>query len=235
MKSRRQARVAGIDGCRGGWLALRLEAASGRVLGLEMAAAWSELSLDDVAVIGVDMPVGLADAGPRACDRAARTLLPTGRKSSVFPPPRRYMLGYRRWAEANGAGRAREGVGIARQSWNITGKIAELDAALTPAEQARVFEVHPELVFHRLNGWAPLPRKKSAAGREVRGELLWHAGVSDLDTFVEGRDRSRVAADDVLDAAACALAARRILNGEARRVPTAPPRDGRELRMEIWF
>jgi predicted RNase H-like nuclease len=50
-----------------------------------------------------------------------------------------------------------------------------------------------------------------------------------------GLPRRATAPDDLLDAAACALAAERILAGRARRVPDDPPRDSRGLRMEIWY
>ena len=41
--------------------------------------------------------------------------------------------------------------------------------------------------------------------------------------------------DDVLDAAACALAARDMLKGRATRLPPAPRLDARGLKMEIWY
>ena len=191
-------------------------------------------------MLAVDMPIGLADSGPRACDIAARRHLPRGRKSSVFPPPRRAMLACANWAEANALGRAREGKGLSHQAWNLTPRIRELDQALTPADQARVREVHPELVFQRLNGTAAqpdtLPSKKTPAGQAARLALLARAGVRELPALIETLPRSQAKPDDLLDAAACALAARDILAGRATCLPgPAPPRDARGLRMEIWF
>lgn len=229
-----EAWVAGVDGCRGGWLALWLQAAGGRAAAAVPARRWVELDLAAARLVAVDMPVGLAEAGPRACDKAARALLPAGRKSSVFPPPRRYMLACGSWPAANAEGRRRENVGLGRQSWNITNKIAELDAALAPADQAWLREAHPELVFHHLNGWRPLPRKRGAEGRRRRLALLAAAGARGLARLLQGRPGG-VRPDDVLDAAACALAARRMLAGEAACLPAAPPRDRRGLRMEIWY
>jgi len=57
--------VAGVDGCRGGWLMVRLETASRRV-GVDLAGSWGALDLSGLALIAVDMPIGLADAGPSA-------------------------------------------------------------------------------------------------------------------------------------------------------------------------
>ena len=237
------ARVAGIDGCRAGWIALTLgpEGAAARIA---MAETWSALALEGHDMLAVDMPIGLADTGPRACDIAARQRLPRARKSSVFPPPRRAMLACASWAEANALGRAREGTGLSRQAWNLAAKIRELDRALGPGDQDRVREVHPELVFQRLNEAASqsstlpasLPSKKTAAGRAARLALLERAGIPGLPGLLARVPRSGAQPDDLLDAAACALAARDMLAGRARRLPASePPRDARGLRMEIWF
>lgn len=226
--------VVGIDGCRGGWLALRLGSGPDPPRA-EIAASWRDLALAEAAMVAVDMPVGLTDAGPRGCDLAARRLLPKGRKSSVFPAPRRYMLACATWREAQDEGRRREGLGLSKQSWNILPKIREVDAALRPADQAHIREAHPELIFHHLNGWAALPGKRSREGRAARLEILEAAGITGIDALAAGIPRSQAQPDDVIDAAACALAARRMLTGEAVRLPESPLRDPRGLRMEIWY
>src|SRR5437870_3658001 len=86
-------RLAGVDGCRLGWVVATDD-------GVEVVPA-----LDDVLVqcdaVGIDIPIGLPDAGPRACDVEARRRLGP-RRSSVFPAPRRALLPCRDWA----AGRA---------------------------------------------------------------------------------------------------------------------------------
>jgi len=233
------ADVAGIDGCKGGWLALILGAAAD-VRHVAVAPSWRDLDLSGCAMLAVDMPVGLSDSGPRACDIAARRHLPKGRKSSVFAPPRRAMLACRTWAEANALGRARDGSGISHQAWNLAPKIRELDAAIDPALQDRVREVHPELVFQRLHGLtepgsAPLPSKKTVAGRAARLALLETAGIAGLPDRIAALPRKLAQPDDLLDAAACALAARAIVMGTATCLPDNPPRDVRGLKMEIWF
>jgi len=229
------ALVAGIDGCRGGWLAVSWHG-PGTPITYTIAPLWRDLELMDHALIAVDMPIGLAELGPRACDIEARRHLLRGRKSSVFPPPRRYMLDCASWAEANALGRTREGKGLSKQTWNITGKIKELDQALQPRDQDRVREVHPELVFHRLAGGPALPAKKRSAGRAARLALLERAGIAGLRDLLAGLRRAEAQADDLIDAAACALAARDILADTRRRVPESDsPRDTRGLKMEIWF
>jgi len=233
------ADVAGIDGCKGGWLALTLGAA-GHVRDVAVVPRWRDLDLDGCAILAVDMPIGLSDSGPRACDIAARRHLPKGRKSSVFAPPRRAMLACRTWSEANALGRTGDGIGISHQAWNLAPKIRELDAAIDPATQDRVREVHPELVFQRLHGLTapgstPLPSKKSMTGRAARLALLEAAGIAALPERIAALPRKLAQPDDLLDAAACALAARAIAMGTANCLPENPPRDARGLKMEIWY
>ena len=226
--------VAGVDGCRGGWLAVTLDPA-GTCQGLEIQGQWKDLALGSCRYVGVDMPIGLSDRGARACDQEARRHLPKGRKSSVFAPPRRYMLQAADWQEANQTGRAREGKGISRQSWNIAGKIRELDDALSPEDQRRIREVHPELVFHHLAQGTALPSKHQEPGHVQRLALLESHDIHSLREALQQLPRGAAGADDLLDAAACAFAARRMHQGTAVCLPSAPPTDARGLRMEIWY
>lgn len=225
--------VAGLDGCRGGWLMVRLDTSERRVSAV-LAPSWPALDLSGLDLAAVDMPIGFADLGPRACDLAARALLPRGRKASVFAPPRRYMLGCGSWRSAQTEGRRREGVGLSKQSWNLIAKIAEIDRHIRPRDQARLREAHPELVFHNLNGWRALPSKKTRDGARGRREILARHGLV-LAPETLPFPRRLAGADDLLDAAACALAAERALAGRGCRLPRDPARDGRGLRMEIWY
>ena len=204
-------------------------------LAAEWRAVQARLAKPRVAMIAVDMPIGLAETGQRACEPAARRLLPNGRKSSVFTPPRRYMQDCRDWAEANALGKATEGKGLSRQAWNIAHKIFEIDACLAPAEQNRVIEAHPELIFHRRNGWASLPSKKSAEGRETRLALLRANRLAATEDWFALFPRGQVARDDYLDAAACLMLARDRISGRALRQPETTERDSRGLAMEIWY
>jgi predicted RNase H-like nuclease len=227
------ASVAGADGAPAGWVLVTWTPAG---LDARLVRQAHELIAVPVDQIAVDMPIGIPDRGARACDVAARRLLPRGRKSSVFAPPRRYMLG-RSYADATAAGTACEGKGISKQAWHLGQRIAALDACLAPADQARVAESHPELVFHRLNAWAPVPKKTTAEGRDARLAMLVAAGLPDPAPLLSRFPRREVASADVLDAVACALTARRRLAGSVERVPDADPmpRDARGLQMGIWY
>ncbi|HEX6310625.1 MAG TPA: DUF429 domain-containing protein [Acidimicrobiia bacterium] len=214
--------VAGVDGCRSGWVV----ATGGETFVCRDFGAVVE-ALPGDAVVAVDMPIGLPDEyvpGGRAADRAARRELPA-RRSSVFSAPTRRALGASTLAEA----RAR-GCPMTIQALDILPKIREVDEVMTPALQARVHEVHPELCFDAMNrGARSLGSKRERAGRTARRALLRRLGIV-VPARVTGASE-----DDVLDAGAALWGARRLATGTGRRVPEPPPVDRRGLRMEICW
>ena len=214
--------VAGVDGCRGGWVVAVVD--SGGLASLDVVPTLAEvIAREDLAVIAVDIPIGLPSSdGTRQCDVEARQALrPFG--SRVFPAPVRESLTHLDdYAAACAASRAVCGNAMSRQAWNILGKIAEADAiALDP----RVYECHPEVSFAALAGAPVAQRKKTREGREIRLSLLreWLPGIGDPGF-----------GDDGLDALACAWTASRILAGCARPLPDGPtPRDAADRPMRI--
>jgi predicted RNase H-like nuclease len=199
-----------------------------------IAKDWTDLPVQNLRFIAVDMPIGLPDGGRRGCDLLAREKLGFPRQSSVFLGLRRPLLGFADYPAANAWGKA-DGAGLSKQAWNLLGKIRQIDAWITPARQAQVRETHPELVFQRLNGGTPPPRKATQAGLAARRALLQANGFTRLDAHLDALKPSQAKPDDLLDACACAEAARRMLTGAATRLPARPPRDARGLAMEIWF
>jgi len=114
-------------------------------------------------------------------------------------------------------------------------RIREIDVLLRAdaALAARVFEVHPELAFWRLNGDRPLAlAKKVKPGLALRRDLLIAAGFP--PAAVAAPAPKGAGADDVLDALACAAIARRIHAGVAKPFPDQPQRDEYGLPMAIW-
>jgi predicted RNase H-like nuclease len=225
----------GVDGCRGGWLVVRIRAGNGEAL-----TAPEALLLDDFAAVlalrpaplfvAVDMPIGLltiASKGGRSCDQAARALLGP-RRSSVFSPPLRSHLKARDWSEVSG---------LSKQSFHLLPKIREVDHQMTPALQQRVRETHPELAFRSLSGEAMQFGKRTTAGQCERLLVLEAALPGAARCYRESLAHFRrrdVARDDILDAMVLAAVARRMATGAANRVPRRPFTDARGLRMEIW-
>ncbi|MEZ5891597.1 MAG: DUF429 domain-containing protein [Parvularculaceae bacterium] len=236
-RNRPPAYVLGIDGCRGGWAAVKLGFAgeTGAFIAPDFAGLMAEAGRAAEAIM-VDMPIGLADAGRRQCEKLARQKLTPGRTSSVFPSPRRPMLAFATYAEANAWGKA-QGCGLSKQAWMIAPKIREIDDAITPADQARLGEAHPEVAFTRLNGGRPCAHsKRTREGEAERLALLACGGIEnaeDLFAELKAAHGGMIGRDDVYDACALALTARARIDGTAWRL-TDGARDARGLVMEIW-
>jgi predicted RNase H-like nuclease len=212
--------VAGVDACRGGWIAIALD--DGRFADSLFAFEFAQLldSLASAAAVGVDIPIGLPDEGPRAADVAARAFVGP-RRGSVFPTPPRAALLAATYAEA------REVLpSLSAQSFALGKKILEVEGCL----EERVFEVHPEVSFAALAGRHLRDSKRSWNGQMERRRLLSVAGIVLPDELAAGE----AAADDVLDAAIAAWSAARKANREAATLPVdSPLQDGRPVA--IWY
>jgi predicted RNase H-like nuclease len=231
--------VAGVDGCRAGWIVVRSRGGD-RTIAVVPSFADVLDAARDAVVIGVDMPIGLLDRavpGGRDCDRLARRLLgPRG--CCVFTPPVRSALGARAYRAALAANRASSParLGISIECFGLFTRLREVDDALTaePALAQRVFEVHPELAFREMAGApAGLLPKRSPAGLARRLALLARhfAGIR-----VAARRPPRGArADDVIDAHAVCWSAARIARRRAVRLPPQPQYDALGLPMTIWY
>ena len=225
-------RVAGVDGYRGGWVIVWID--EGDTNEFDTLPTFDAALSLGAHVLCVDMPIGLPERGYRACDLHARARLKAGR-SRVFLGARRPLLDFiNDFDAANIWGKA-TGAGVSRQLHAILPKIAEVDACMTPKRQKSVRECHPELVFHRLSGGEHLPSKKSAEGLRLRRELIRGGGFAQIDDWLGSLPGSGVKADDLLDACACALAAKRISFGAGQKVECAAETDSKNLAMEIWF
>lgn len=228
--------VAGIDGCRTGWIVVVLRRTQRTwTHQVTLCPKFADiLSLAPTpAVIAIDIPIGLLDqpqSGGRDCDRQARQLL--GRRaSSIFTPPTRPMLQATRYEQVRTQG-------LSIQSFNILPKIREVDQLMTPALQQRVHEAHPELAFMSLAGAPMQYNKKTLEGREERLRILERAFRGMGQAFESAGmafKKSEVAMDDLLDAYVLAWTALRISTGQGNRVPDDPLIDRKGLRMKIWY
>ncbi len=228
--------VVGVDGCPGGWIAVRWA----EQVTHHLCRSFGEVLALDARVIAVDMPIGFQQQGGRAAERLVRARL-GDRQSSVFAVPVRAAVMSESYPEACAANQRHTDPPkkISKQIFHLFPKMREIDALMTPEMQARVYEVHPELAFHAMNGEAPLSLPKKVKSRphppglELRETLLRAAGFP-FDRLPPASYRaSDVGPDDLLDACACAWSARRIAEGRHLRFPPQPPRDAKGLRMEI--
>jgi predicted RNase H-like nuclease len=216
--------VIGIDGCRRGWVAACV---GPDIVRWSVSSRIGDLFDPDADAIGVDCPIGLPETEQRACDVAARAFVGP-RRSSVFPPPPRAVFDVESYAAARALLAAQGQRSMSAQAFGIVRAVRQVDAAMTPALEPRVIEVHPEASFRKLSG-EPLASKRSREGVGQRMAAL--RGWLDVDTAVAAAPRS-AALDDRLDALAVAWTADRWRRGEAQVLGDGA-RDARGLLMRI--
>jgi predicted RNase H-like nuclease len=221
--------VAGVDGCRAGWVAFEVEVPS-ITTSVEVVnlPTWLRERPPDLACIGIDIPIGLLE-GRRACDKAARKLLGQPRGSSVFPAPCRPALGAQTYAEASSINRQKTTRGLSQQAWGIAPKIKQVDDAITSECQRWAFEVHPEA----LNQRRPMARNKKTKEGAAERLFLLRRVFPQFETHLANRPRG-IGADDLLDAAAAAWTALRWYRNEAECVCT-PEHDEKGLAATIYY
>jgi len=237
--------LAGVDGCRSGWIAAFVAADLAEVR-IRLAPRFADVAAapEAPAVIAVDIPVGLperAGYGGRAAENAVRPLL-GARQSSVFSVPSRAATEAESYADACviALATSQPPRKVSRQLIMLAPKIREVDTGLRsdPGLARRVFEVHPEVAFWRLNGERALAEPKKVKSRPhepglaLRQALVIAAGFP--VAAVEARPPAGAGADDLIDALACAAIARRIHARLARPFPDPPERDAFGLPMAIW-
>jgi predicted RNase H-like nuclease len=223
-------RAIGLDGFRKGWVAVLLDGDEQSIsFHSDVAGALS----GRFGRAAIDIPIGMTDYGERACDRLAREKL-RPHASRVFSGARRWLWEqFKNPDQANAEAARRSQQRVSRQLWHLGPKIMEVDAFVRAHRELDIREVHPELVFLRLNGNKPLPPKKSEQGDAVRRRLLKRQGFRDIDRWLtEARIGTGAKRDDVLDAGAVAIAAR----DPAGSLPEgSPPPDTFGLPMQIWY
>lgn len=232
--------VLGIDGAPRGWavVAIALDGPPAPVLSRVDAL---EPLLGAGTFAAIDMPIGLPDriVGPgRGPEQAIRPLL-GARQSSVFSIPSREAVFAASYEAACAAAldTSTPPRKVSRQAFHLFPKTRAVDLLHDRIDGDRLFEVHAELAFWRLNGDAPMATPKrvkgvpAAEGLRDRIALLARHGIP--PALFESRPRGLPLVDAV-DAAALALIARRCARGEARPFPDPPGRDSLGRRIAIW-
>ena len=226
MGTRDVAHYLGIDGFRGGWVAAWIDDRGSH--GFDYSSDLSRLLSIPHRRAMIDMPLGLKESGHRRCDISARELV----GPSVFLGARRNLWEFPDQASANQYYWRHEGrgMGVSCQLWNIRDKIKEVDDFITPDRQASICETHPELIFRKLGKRLRLQGKKSKLGRNQRVTLLAEQGFIKLSKWLTQRYGTGIGRDDLIDACACAIAAR-----DSNACLGSGEVDSRGLRMEINY
>lgn len=198
-------------------------------------------AFDEYDRVFVDMPIGLEDENyTRECDRLLRKKLGSEYSSSVFSPPIRPALHAPSYVEANMESYEYTEKNLTVQAWNITPKIKTIDTFLIqyPELKEVVLESHPELLFRNLNGGMIYQKKNTKKGLRHRLDLVSNHEEIAADFFREIKEefrRNEVAEDDIVDAMALALAAKKSAEKGVKTIPENPPEDSEGLPMAIHY
>lgn len=228
-------RACGIDGYKGGWIAVAIDSGSfGRA-----QVSWDSSLSDLVEHVSADMslidiPIGLS-SGPndRIVEQVVRGFMP-GKTSSVFNSPCRQALEAKTYEDAKATNLSELGKSLSKQSWSIFPKIKEADLLAQSAGQQNAKEGHPEASFTVYRNGAPiLASKKSAKGLFSRIAALSEIGFEFSGLADDLPNKHNAAADDLIDAAILAWSANRVLNNNHRSFPEHPVKDNVGLEMAI--
>ncbi len=253
--------IAGVDGCKGGWIAVYEDTDSGKLDCRVEKMFGKMMAKREIAVVAVDMPIGLSEDGKRACDTAARRVLGK-RHSSIFSAPAKEVIDCFRsvdakaWKERGTYQRVNAKNGLSKQSYNLVPKIAEVALYVDThrKEGRRIYEAHPEVSFaamkaHKDGATESICRpksdyemrypKKTFGGLAERRALLRPAFGPRFEELevraAQDAAAASVAPDDFYDALACLWTARRICAGEARGLPGCDPVGSASRPMRIVY
>ena len=185
----------------------------------------------DVAVVAVDIPIGLPDTSGRLADAEARRVL-VGKSSSVFSTPVRAALE----APSYEAGRAanlaatRDAPASAPRPTRCARRSSRSTSGCAAGPVPRSIEVHPEVSFARMAGAPILARKKDPDGVRARREALAAHGIVAPPWF----RGAGFGEDDLLDACAVAWTAVRHSLGLSESFPGTPEVFSDGIPAAIW-
>jgi predicted RNase H-like nuclease len=223
--------VIGVDGWSDGWIGVVLY--DGRFGSAHQAPTLEGVlgQVPDVSAVAVDIPLGLVDRGWRDADTAAKQYLGSKKSSTVFMTPPRAAFAEDTHASGSAVCRELNGKGFSIQAWGLKPKLMEANS-LHDDRVLALWEVHPEVSFTAMGLVPSDGTKKSCRGQRARLRLL---GVVGIDIPDDLGDAGVVPTDDVLDAAAAAWTAHRIVEGDAISLPDPPQLNDFGQSVAIWY
>jgi len=228
-------RVSGIDGYKGGWIAVIVDSGDFSHASVAWSEDLKELFTNNNIELGiVDIPIGLT-SGPagRNVEKAARVAIPN-KASSVFNTPCRQAMCAASYEDACRENQNTLKKKISKQTWAIMPKIKEAELAVRALGQDRVREGHPEVSFATIEGQPILANKKSAKGLLTRIGIISRIGFDLLRLSQDLPDKHPAKSDDLIDAAILAWTASRVTNNQHKSFPEFPDKDATGLEMTIF-
>ncbi len=238
-------RIAGIDGYKGGWIAVILEGgvfATAQVAWNKCLEALIRDNKIDHAI--VDIPIGLASKPEeRDTDQAMRDFL-RGQASCVFNAPCRQALVAKNHEEATRINNEILGLGLTKPAFNIMKKINEADTVVRKLKQDKMREGHPEISFRILfnlslgnkNFDERLDSKATATGTWQRLKLLKDLKFDIINLIEHLPERHPAKLDDLLDAAVLTWSANRWKDKKLQHksFPSTLKKDSKNLEMVVY-
>lgn len=233
----------GIDGCRGGWIAVNIMDTGFEV---ELYKSIEEIcsKYADSNSLLVDMPIGLPeDVKDIRPDSKARTYL-SGRTSCIFNTPCRQAVYEEEYFKASQINKDYLGKGLSKQSFAISNQIREIDEFLkkVPEFKGKLRESHPEICFAVLatkdDFYLPLYNSKHAEdGFWDRVEVLeeFYDQTREFVSYISSHPVLMSHQVDCMDALCLAVSGLLGLNNGFTSIPDAPAKDARDLNMEIVY
>jgi predicted RNase H-like nuclease len=208
--------IAGVDGCKGGWLVAITERWPNARPELTFCPTFSDVICKTAScnVTVIDIPIGLLDGeSERVCDPQAREALADKQipntHSRVFRAPPRSALhvfdpvnGWttqQQWTEFQKAIRTLTHKSPTKQAFDFSAKVKDVDDAMDPELQKRILEFHPEAAWKRM-AERTLQSKHTASGLLRRFNLLHDHGADWVPSLVNDPVLKRVKLDDLFDA-----------------------------------
>lgn len=195
--------LAGIDGCKAGWLMVR---AVDGVYDFKPYETFAHLIIDNQQLdyLLIDIPVGLSSPGfPRTIDATMRKEL-KGRSSTVFNAPCRLAVYEKDYQKARHLNQQVEGKSLSIQSLAISEKIREVDEYLSSTRnRITVVESHPELCFKYLNRGIVPSKKSTKEGIAERLKIIAKYEPKLVDLYhqaLKDTKRKHAKRDDIIDA-----------------------------------
>lgn len=186
-------------------------------------------------VICLAAPIGLLDkpvAHGRQAERDARRVLGWPRLGAILSAPTIAVA--ERARDYDDAARLNGGT-LSPVTWGRIKRIREVREVVQSHTQRHVYEVHPELSFHQLNGDVPLAHsKRTPEGLEERQKLLVRR-FQGMETRLEAGWPRGATQANLLDGFAALWTARRVAARAATRLPESPEWNSDGLRMELVF
>ena len=202
--------VAGVDGCRGGWIIVYCDNNSFHGEMLKDIEDLLEFQCNkNIERIAIDIPMGLPtkEKNYRNVDKIAKELLKKKRSSVFFAPiadivnikeKYDYQADYEEICKES---KNLTGKKISRQIFCIFNKLKDVEKHLKQMQQNNIIEFHPELCWKNIKS----SKKKASGYKERVKEISFELNITEdyIDNFIKDIRNNRcslIAKDDVVDA-----------------------------------